>query len=263
MNRARSIARLAIVAAVGVVWSISAHAVGLTAITWGTPTTISGDTDVDTVGTLVYAFNFGSDTTATTQTINGVTFQPFAINNNALSSTATVGNVTLTESNGYLIADVDTGSANAPFTALSANYRSLLSTEVYSSNLATMQVDLGGLTNGSAYRLQWWTNDSSDYFYAGSPFFENVIGGGASGNVTLDSNTSNTNGGLGQYVIGTFTASGTMASFTLTGSGTGAWQFPMMNALQVRAVPEPATYVIALIGMACGGYSLFRRRKRA
>ncbi len=255
--------RFVFLLAFAIAWSIPAHAVGLTAVTWGTPTTISGDSDVDTVGTLVYAFNFGSGTTATTQTINGVMFQPFAIDNNALSSTATAGNVTLTESNGYLIADVDTGSTNAPFTGLSANYRSLLATEVYSSNLATMQVDLGGLTNGTAYRLQWWTNDSSNYFYAGSPFFENVIGGGASGNVTLDSSTANTNGGLGQYVIGTFTASGTTASFTLTGSGTGAWQFPMMNALQVRADPEPSTCMMALAGLACGGYSMLRRRKRA
>jgi len=29
------------------------------------------------------------------------------------------------------------------------------------------------------------------------------------------------------------------------------------------AVPEPSTYVMALAGLACGGYSMFRRRKRA
>jgi formylglycine-generating enzyme required for sulfatase activity len=29
------------------------------------------------------------------------------------------------------------------------------------------------------------------------------------------------------------------------------------------AVPEPSTYAMALAGMACGGYSMFRRRKRA
>ena len=29
------------------------------------------------------------------------------------------------------------------------------------------------------------------------------------------------------------------------------------------AVPEPSTYAMALAGLACGGYSLFRRRKRA
>jgi hypothetical protein len=29
------------------------------------------------------------------------------------------------------------------------------------------------------------------------------------------------------------------------------------------AVPEPSTYAMALAGLACGGYSVFRRRKRA
>jgi hypothetical protein len=39
----------------------------------------------------------------------------------------------------------------------------------------------------------------------------------------------------------------------------------MMNALQLRtvAVPEPSTYAMALAGLACGGYSMFKRRKRA
>jgi hypothetical protein len=31
----------------------------------------------------------------------------------------------------------------------------------------------------------------------------------------------------------------------------------------LTAVPEPSTYAMALAGVACGSYSLFRRRKRA
>jgi hypothetical protein len=31
----------------------------------------------------------------------------------------------------------------------------------------------------------------------------------------------------------------------------------------IPAVPEPSTYCTALAGLACGGYSMFRRRKRA
>ena len=31
----------------------------------------------------------------------------------------------------------------------------------------------------------------------------------------------------------------------------------------VQAVPEPSTYAMALAGLACGGYSMWRRRKRA
>jgi hypothetical protein len=35
------------------------------------------------------------------------------------------------------------------------------------------------------------------------------------------------------------------------------------RAFVVTAVPEPSTYVMALAGLACGGYSIFRRRKQA
>jgi hypothetical protein len=31
----------------------------------------------------------------------------------------------------------------------------------------------------------------------------------------------------------------------------------------INPVPEPSTYAMALAGLARGGYSLFRRRKRA
>ena len=32
---------------------------------------------------------------------------------------------------------------------------------------------------------------------------------------------------------------------------------------RLAAVPEPSTYAMAVAGLACGGYSIFRRRKRA
>jgi hypothetical protein len=38
---------------------------------------------------------------------------------------------------------------------------------------------------------------------------------------------------------------------------------PFQFSLGAVAVPEPSTYAMALAGLACGGYSLFRRRKRA
>ena len=36
-----------------------------------------------------------------------------------------------------------------------------------------------------------------------------------------------------------------------------------VSSLEVTAVPEPSTYAMALAGIACGGYTMFRRRKRA
>ena len=53
--------------------------------------------------------------------------------------------------------------------------------------------------------------------------------------------------------------------FTKTVGGQSGWiNVPAPNndhAFQL--VPEPSTYAMAVAGLACGGYSLFRRRKRA
>ena len=91
------------------------------------------------------------------------------------------------------------------------------------------------------------------------PFIE--VTSAATNNVTLDSNLTDSAGGLGQFVIGTFTADGVSQSidFTAASSGSG----PLINAFQVRAVPEPSTYAMALAGIACGCFLMWRLRKRA
>jgi hypothetical protein len=38
---------------------------------------------------------------------------------------------------------------------------------------------------------------------------------------------------------------------------------PGSSFVTITAVPEPATCAMALAGLACGGYSMFRRRKGA
>jgi hypothetical protein len=46
-------------------------------------------------------------------------------------------------------------------------------------------------------------------------------------------------------------------------TGLGAGQSATFNAATgtISVVPEPSTYAIALTGLACGGYSMFRRRR--
>jgi hypothetical protein len=38
---------------------------------------------------------------------------------------------------------------------------------------------------------------------------------------------------------------------------------PSSSFVTVMAVPEPSTFAMAFAGLACGGYAMFRRRKRA
>ena len=63
---------------------------------------------------------------------------------------------------------------------------------------------------------------------------------------------ANTGGRSGNFSAVNFTglAAGQSATFN---SATGF----------ITVVPEPSTYAMALAGLACGSYSLFRRRKRA
>jgi len=35
-----------------------------------------------------------------------------------------------------------------------------------------------------------------------------------------------------------------------------------VNLLEANPIPEPSTYAMALAGLACGDYTMFRRRKR-
>jgi len=60
---------------------------------------------------------------------------------------------------------------------------------------------------------------------------------------------------------------GTDAAWIRDGGGSNAdfsrSLYGISETLTVAPVPEPSTYVMALAGLACGGYSLFRRRQRA
>jgi hypothetical protein len=68
-----------------------------------------------------------------------------------------------------------------------------------------------------------------------------------------------------------YVATGGNKILRITSSGSSASRFSTMSnmddlvqfiALSSPAiVPEPSTYIMALAGLACGGYSLFRRRR--
>ncbi len=216
-------------------------------ITWGTPITISGDGDVLTDGSLVAAFNMnGPDVT-----VNGVTFSSFTFP--FMATTATNGSFTFTESPGHLLAESSLGSNSAPFSNLSANYQSLLSTAISTDDNNTLTLTITGLVIGQQYEFQWWLN-ASNYNGTGSGFRTTAT---APNPVSLDDNTSNAIGGVGQTVVGTFTAGSTSEIITFT--GTDSTQAPTIDAFQLRAVPEPSTMSIFLLG--CGIFAAIRSRR--
>ena len=227
-------------------------------INWGSAQNITGSTDVDTTGTLHASANFFTTGTAAGSgniTVNGVQFDGFQsarIQSPGSGPTSlTVGNITLTGTspvtgNENLQGFADTGGP--------ASYNNLLNQLAYVYNTpttGTMGVDVGGLTNGAQYLIQFWVNDSR----GAEPSTRTVLVGGN----TLAVNTTQTLGGVGQYITGTFTADSTTQSFQSIG---GVGSVAYANAMQVRLVPEPAQMVsVAAIGAALGMWRMRKLRR--
>jgi hypothetical protein len=223
-------------------------------ITWGAAQTISGDSDVNTLGSLVYAYNVGPSGVAST-TVNGVLFNPFAFPVDYMSNTVTVGSVTFTESPGLLVSYNTLGSSSAPFTNLTSEYKTLLSSGGSATDNTSITVTLGGLTLAQQYEIQLWTSNAANLGYLSSTTANSTNGVA----VTLDSNTTDADGGVGQYAIGTFTATGATRVFTIYSLDSN----PLINAFQVRAIPEPSTGTLAAMGLGLAVIVLQFRRKRS
>ena len=228
-------------------------------VTWGTATGITGDSDVSTNGTLIYAYNLGASGVTST-TVNGVTFDAWTIPQ--VGKTTTFNQVTFTETDAGRLHSYNTlGSIQSPFSGLSSVYQALLSTAGTSTNPNTINLTLGGLTAGKSYEFQWWSNNSS--LQANPSFGETYLNttSTAGNSVLLQANPTGVLGNLGQYVIGTFTASGTSQVISYNGTSPSR---ALINAIQLRDitnVPEPSTYALAAI--ASGVMAAVARRRRA
>ena len=186
------------------------------AISWTPPATISGDTDVCKWGNALYAYDWNN----VNQAVNGVSFT------GSSSTTGGGANVALSGVNGGNYTAF-TATSN-PYNALSAAYKNILAGGDYTSSTTTLIVTLKNLIAGHIYAAQVWVNDARS---TGNGRTEIAYGNNGGNSVTLDYNSSNAAGGVGQSSIGVFTADGTSDSFTLDGNAS-----TQINALQVRDV---------------------------
>jgi hypothetical protein len=185
-------------------------------ITWGTNVTVSGDSDVFTNGTLLYAYDWAG----TNNTVNGIAFTG--------ASGSNAGNAGISGIGSYY---QGFKSTSQPFAGLSAAYRSILAGGEYASTTnLTATVTLNGLTVGHSYAVQIWVNDPRAN---GGEAGRTEIAAGVN-QVTLAYNVPPTPGGVGQYSIGVFTAVSSGQTFTLLSNGSsGSTQ---LNALLVSDV---------------------------
>jgi hypothetical protein len=217
-------------------------------IVWGSPQQITGDTDVSTQGTLIGAFNVG-DTGVPSTTVNGVTFQSFA----APGGNGSSGNFTMTAGGGGVFnSNTDGGSTMPPFSNLSAGYQTLLSSYV-TPLFSPVSLTISGLVVGKLYEFQFWSNLSSQMFGY------QITATGGNSSVTLSSNTGGAEGGLGQFVKGTFTADATTQVISFLGDGDGGF----LNGFALRQIPEPNTTALLIVGLVGAGLFHLRRRVKA
>jgi hypothetical protein len=205
-------------------------------ITWGAPQNISGDSDVNTDGTLLGAGNLGGLTIyiVMTTTINGVTFV-------ALPNCATL-------TSGSFTASFTSCNAAADLSGqiLSAAYSALLQTYAGNTSSGPVTLTMTGLSSGHLYEFEWWANSRA-------PGGNDLNTATAGNSVTLQTDTSSPSVGLGQFAIGTFTADAPSQVITFTGAPD-----VVINGFQLRdlspasSIPEPTSLALSVLGVLGG-----------
>lgn len=240
------------IAVIGAALLMCAGASAQAQIVWTTgATNISADTDVATNGTLLYADYIGG---AATDEVNGVTFTSVDAAGAGIVDPNNGGALNSANYNAYGIPPVD---GTDGFTG-SANYVSLLSSLYYDNTAPlTLTLTLTGLTSGQTYEFQEFDQDGRDS--TREAYLTTATDGNS---VTLSANPNGTDGnGVGQFAIGSFTATGSTETITLQGA-TGLTV--QINAFQVRDItapveaPEPTS--VALIGLGALALLIHRRR---
>jgi hypothetical protein len=178
---------------------------------------VTGDSDVSTNGTLVFALN-GSDATGAVNTVNTVPFVSAIRADSAAQSLLQSGSeqltTTINNDNGGSFARAGLGGVNSVGELIVGGWWG-----APAGNLAS--VTLSGLNVNEIYEIQLFTNDARASRHAG---FEMSISDGAGTaeaiRLQLNNSPDNTNTGAneaGDWAIGTFTADAATQSFDMSG----------------------------------------------
>ena len=206
-------------------------------ITWQTPTTISGASDVSTQGTFFGSWAPGDDAyNPDALPVNGVTFNAYG----SLSGLSASGS-NLDHYTGY----------NNPGTA-NANYNTILQAAVFNWNADPIMVGWNGMTAGNTYLVELWVNDGRNATVNARTL---TVTGGANTSAPLALGSGDS--GPGQFIIGTFVAdaSGSESIALTPGAGGYGAQINLLQVRDITVVPEPSAIALLVAGagaMLCG-----------
>jgi hypothetical protein len=110
-----------------------------------------------------------------------------------------------------------------------------------------MFLTMNDLTVGQTYQVQIWVSDSNPPVPLLMVIDQKV----------LDANSTDAAGGLGQFLVGTFTANSTSQQFVAFGEPDS-----LLNAFQLRTVPTPEPTSMFTFGAMFGMSCVFLRRRR-
>ena len=168
-------------------------------IFWNAPAAVTGDTDIATNGTSVYAYDYS----LSSEVVNGVTFT-------GANSANAGGNV------GTTLTTFNTSIFNATsnvFAGLSSSYQGILVGSAYGSTSNLYTMSLSNLTSGHIYLVQVWVNDPRGAENTRTEILSST--GGNSVQLHFSTGPGTTGGYPGQYCIGYFTNYGAPQIFTL------------------------------------------------
>lgn len=196
-------------------------------ITWGAVQTITNENDIISPTTVVQATTYG----------------------NLGAQTVTVGgtDIVFADGSGNYGTPVSDAIAWGGSAAADTDFETVMDSWNFHGDTAPLTQTISGLTDGQQYQVQFFFTDARGCCNGRTQTFGNTVADGGVASAALTA-------GTGEFVIGTFTASGTTQDFVIGG---GPAQ-NHVNAFVVASVPEPSS--AALLGL--GGLALIMRRRK-
>ncbi|HXB58907.1 MAG TPA: hypothetical protein VNU95_05060 [Candidatus Acidoferrales bacterium] len=214
-------------------------------ITWQTPAFITGDSDVNTEGTLFGTWApYNGAAASGGLVVNGVNFNAYPTLPGATDN-------------------FDNGGGNGTYATPStpdSNYNQLLNAGAFGNTGNPYTVSWNGMTAGDDYLVEFWVNDGRNSTV--NQRTETVTGGDST-SAFLDYGSGSS--GPGQYIIGTFVADASGdETLTLTpGAAIPSAQFNLLQVRDITPAPEPSTVAILAAGVGVIIFGLRRTSTRS